>query len=153
MRKFKYAWTKQRWLALERDDFTCQYCGQRAPDVTLHVDHKVPVVDGGTDDLENLVTACAACNLGREAARFKTPVPYRKPGSYDGQVRRGKHFIDSLTTKGIELWKSNPMMTNKEVAIALNCKLGTARAIKHRMIKEVNGKGPNGYNGVTRYER
>lgn len=54
-----------RYEVFERDGYTCQYCGAKAPDVTLHVDHIVPVSDGGTDDLSNLVTACEYCNLGK----------------------------------------------------------------------------------------
>ena len=54
-----------RFRVLRRDNFTCQYCGRSAPDVELHVDHKVPFADGGSDSLSNLVTACAECNLGK----------------------------------------------------------------------------------------
>lgn len=54
-----------RYEVLERDGYACQYCGAKAPAVTLHVDHIVPVADGGTDDLSNLVTACEYCNLGK----------------------------------------------------------------------------------------
>lgn len=54
-----------RFRVLSRDNFTCQYCGAFAPNVVLQVDHRIPVAAGGTDDLENLVTACTACNLGK----------------------------------------------------------------------------------------
>lgn len=54
-----------RFEIFERDGFTCQYCGAKAPDVELHVDHIVPVSKGGTNDPGNLVTACARCNLGK----------------------------------------------------------------------------------------
>lgn len=33
---------RTRFRILERDNFTCQYCGNKAPDVILHVDHKIP---------------------------------------------------------------------------------------------------------------
>ena len=54
-----------RWEVLLRDNFTCQYCGRSAPDVILHVDHKNPQVNGGTNDKDNLITACSACNIGK----------------------------------------------------------------------------------------
>jgi hypothetical protein len=54
-----------RFSILNRDNFTCRYCGHEAPDVVLHVDHIVPVSQGGTNDCENLITACAECNLGK----------------------------------------------------------------------------------------
>jgi 5-methylcytosine-specific restriction endonuclease McrA len=43
-----------------RDNFTCQYCGQRKK--TLTVDHVIPRRLGGSHTWENLVTACASCN-------------------------------------------------------------------------------------------
>ena len=43
-----------------RDAFTCQYCG--APD-DLTFDHIMPRSRGGRTSWENIVTACAPCNL------------------------------------------------------------------------------------------
>ncbi len=56
---------KQRWTVFARDGFTCQYCGRKPPQVALHVDHKQAKSRGGSDELGNLVTACASCNLGK----------------------------------------------------------------------------------------
>lgn len=54
-----------RFEVLRRDGYTCQYCGARAPDVILEVDHVVPETLGGDDDPRNLVTACKDCNAGK----------------------------------------------------------------------------------------
>lgn len=54
-----------RFEVLRRDQFTCRYCGSKAPDVQLHVDHVVPAALGGPDTPENLVTACVDCNAGK----------------------------------------------------------------------------------------
>lgn len=54
-----------RFFVLKRDAFTCQYCGRRAPDVELHVDHKVPWSKIQEHKIENLVTTCVDCNLGK----------------------------------------------------------------------------------------
>lgn len=61
-----------RWLILERDDFTCIYCGFSAPNdaARLHVDHIIPVKDGGTSHAGNLITACLACNSEKSARRL-----------------------------------------------------------------------------------
>lgn len=56
---------KIRFEVFKRDKFTCQYCGKKSPDVILHVDHVVPVASGGENDMVNLVTSCADCNLGK----------------------------------------------------------------------------------------
>lgn len=54
-----------RFEVFKRDLFTCQYCGQKSPDVVLEIDHITPVADGGDNDILNLVTACKACNAGK----------------------------------------------------------------------------------------
>lgn len=54
-----------RFEVFKRDSFTCQYCGAKAPDVVLHIDHIHPVADGGDNSLLNLVTSCLGCNLGK----------------------------------------------------------------------------------------
>ncbi len=55
-----------RFQVLERDGFACRYCGRAPADgVQLHVDHVLPVSSGGGDDLGNLLTSCADCNLGK----------------------------------------------------------------------------------------
>lgn len=54
-----------RFEVFKRDSFTCQYCGAKAPDVILEVDHIKPVAEGGTDEILNLVTCCRDCNRGK----------------------------------------------------------------------------------------
>lgn len=50
----------------KRDNYTCVECGARKSDgATLHVDHKIPVSKGGTDELDNLQTLCSDCNLNK----------------------------------------------------------------------------------------
>lgn len=56
-----------RFEILRRDRHTCRYCGAAAPDVSLTVDHVIPVTLGGGDEPQNLVTACAACNAGKSS--------------------------------------------------------------------------------------
>lgn len=52
-----------RFQVFKRDRFTCQYCGRSG--VELEVDHIQPVANGGTNDLDNLITACKDCNRGK----------------------------------------------------------------------------------------
>lgn len=56
---------KTRFEVFKRDKFTCNYCGQKAPDIVLHVDHIEPVSRGGGNDLLNLITSCFDCNSGK----------------------------------------------------------------------------------------
>jgi len=63
-----------RFEVFKRDQFTCQYCGAHPPAVILHVDHINPVALGGENEIDNLVAACDACNLGKGAVPL-TNVP------------------------------------------------------------------------------
>ena len=48
---------KIRFEVFKRDNFTCQYCGRKAPDVVLEVDHIIPVAKGGKNNIMNLITS------------------------------------------------------------------------------------------------
>ena len=54
-----------------RDEFRCQYCGQRFATAQLSLDHVVPRSRGGVESWENIVCACLKCNV-RKGGR--TPV-------------------------------------------------------------------------------
>ena len=56
---------KIRFEVFKRDSFTCQYCGNKAPQVILEVDHIEPVSKGGTNEILNLITSCFECNRGK----------------------------------------------------------------------------------------
>ena len=58
---------RKRFEIFKRDNFTCQYCGAQPPDVVLVCDHITPIALGGSNDLENLITACEPCNQGKAA--------------------------------------------------------------------------------------
>lgn len=62
-RKLDAALRKQ---VLERDAYRCQECGTH---LDLSVDHIIPEVLGGSDDLNNLQTLCGPCN-SRKGARI-----------------------------------------------------------------------------------
>jgi 5-methylcytosine-specific restriction endonuclease McrA len=76
-----------------RDAFSCQYCGA-AEDLTF--DHVIPRSRGGRTTWENIVTACARCNLGkggrtpREAGMHPHARP-RRPTAFELQ-ERGRRF-------------------------------------------------------------
>jgi len=63
----------QRFKILQRDGFTCQYCGAapwKDKNITLEVDHIFPRSLGGGDEEDNLITACRDCNQGKKARNY-----------------------------------------------------------------------------------
>ena len=54
-----------RTAVLKRDGYRCVNCGQTG--VELHVHHIVPRSEGGTNDLNNIVTLCARCHSVQDA--------------------------------------------------------------------------------------
>lgn len=57
---------KLRFDVFKRDGFACVYCGTHPSEaVILEVDHVHPVIEGGTNEIDNLVTACFDCNRGK----------------------------------------------------------------------------------------
>jgi 5-methylcytosine-specific restriction endonuclease McrA len=65
-RQISTPWLKLRFEVFARDEFTCQYCGRSAGEgVILQIDHIKPTSKGGTNDKDNLITACKECNMGK----------------------------------------------------------------------------------------
>lgn len=62
-------WSVIRKRIFARDNYTCQYCG--ATDRNLHCDHVLPISRGGSNDDENLVTACEPCNCSKHNKTIK----------------------------------------------------------------------------------
>lgn len=63
-----------RYEILRRDNHACRYCGAKASEVKLTVDHVVPQSLGGSDDPDNLAAACTACNGGKAASNPDAPL-------------------------------------------------------------------------------
>ena len=64
-----------------RDSFCCQYCGGRFVVEDLTFDHVIPKSRGGRTRWDNVVSACAPCNVqkGHRLVREMGVHPLRKP--------------------------------------------------------------------------
>lgn len=80
-----------RYDVFERDGFTCQYCGQQPPDITLVIDHIIPVAEGGGNEVDNLRTACQPCNAGKSAKLPTSPVT-----NESDRLRRAQEAMEAL---------------------------------------------------------
>jgi 5-methylcytosine-specific restriction protein A len=65
-RGYTNSWFRLRQRVLKRDGGVCAYCGGIADSV----DHVLPKVLGGPDDMGNLVAACTTCN-SRKGGRLQ----------------------------------------------------------------------------------
>lgn len=59
-------WEPLRRKVFRRDEETCVYCGASGDGVDLECDHVVPVSRGGSNDMDNLATACRSCNRSKK---------------------------------------------------------------------------------------
>lgn len=73
-------------LLFARDEHTCQYCGRHKSKLKKHEhltrEHILPISRGGTDEWENVTTACSTCNhrkgdkLANEIRMHPRTLPY-----------------------------------------------------------------------------
>lgn len=94
---------KLRFEVFKRDSFTCQYCGRKAPDVVLEVDHIVPVAKGGTNDIMNLVTSCWDCNRGKGKRKLSDDTVVRKTKREFEQMEARQEQLEMLIKRRKEL--------------------------------------------------
>jgi len=67
-RRQRYIRPSTRFLLLRQAGYRCQICGAsqaRDRSVELHIDHRIPVAEGGTNEVTNLWVLCKDCNLGK----------------------------------------------------------------------------------------
>lgn len=76
----------KRFKVLERDNFTCRYCGGRPPDVILEVDHIHPISLGGSSSYDNLVTSCRPCNRGKRTRLLERGEDSEEAGGANGPI-------------------------------------------------------------------
>ena len=62
---------KKKLKILQRDNFTCGYCGIEQKADKLELDHIIPVSKGGKSTPNNLITSCQKCN------RYKSNIDVR----------------------------------------------------------------------------
>lgn len=87
---------------LERDEAYCHYCHRPLDnpddyDSKLTIDHIVPVVMNGNDELCNLVLACKTCNSQKRDASYEDFVKRNNTGfliTLDDDRKRAKWLVD-----------------------------------------------------------
>ncbi len=74
-RQAEGTYTLAEWEALKaQHNYTCLCCGRKEPEIKLTVDHIIPLVQDGTNSIDNIQPLCLSCNSSKQA---KT-IDYRK---------------------------------------------------------------------------
>ncbi len=104
---------KTRFEVFKRDSFACQYCGAKAPDVILEVDHIKPVVEGGTNDMINLITSCFDCNRGKGKTKLKDNPILDKQRAQIEELNLRRQQLEMMLE-----WRNGLMSLDSEIAQA-----------------------------------
>jgi hypothetical protein len=106
---------KIRFEVFKRDSFTCQYCGTKAPDVILEVDHIKPVKEGGNSDLMNLITSCFNCNRGKGKREIKDNSIIEKQRKQIEELNLKRQQLEMMLEWRNGLSDINAMMYNNAI--------------------------------------
>ncbi len=162
---------RTRFEVLRRDEHTCQYCGEKAPDVTLQIDHMIPVALGGTDKPDNLVTACKDCNAGKTSIAPDAPLVQKlsaeasayalgmvdKMTRFRADVERGDEFIEQFddvwgTWHIVGTEKPIPLPSDYELSVFRWAQMGVPfRVIEMAIPKAMAKPGLRGDHAVFQY--
>lgn len=115
MAKRKPISKKIRFEVFKRDKFTCQYCGQMAPDVILEVDHIKPVAEGGDNEMVNLITSCRDCNRGKGKRKL----------SENDELKKQQNALEELAVRREQAemmaeWRQSLANMDNELAEKIN---------------------------------
>lgn len=75
-------WIGVRKIVFKRDNYTCTYCGVMAD--KLECDHVIPLSKGGSNDMDNLTTACRTCNRQKKDKSVAEFIIYKQKISQHG---------------------------------------------------------------------
>ena len=137
-----------RFEVLLRDAFTCQYCGRKAADVVLEIDHRIAKTDGGGNSLENLITTCQACNRGKGSISVMLGEPlslYGKRRLREGAIDRIFSVLSALGEATATEIAPKAKVPRAEVSRLLNLNPDS----RFRRLGRVNGGRRGTYYGVT----
>ena len=98
-----------RFEILERDKFTCRYCGAKAPDVRLEIDHIRPVCLGGDNRKSNLVTSCSSCNNAKKCKKLDYLLSEEDIRDFDENYRKTVRSYGYYTNYIKKVFRNNGM--------------------------------------------
>lgn len=99
-----YTDNERRLEILGRDQRKCAYCLLEVSEDTYVLDHLVPTSKGGTNNKQNLVTSCPACNgrKGNEDSIQFLLKNYREQLLQQNEFLAQKAYLEKLLSKNVE---------------------------------------------------
>ncbi len=62
------SFTAAQWEVVKaRQGYKCLRCGRKEPEITLTIDHRIPLSKGGTNYISNIDGLCLSCNSSKGA--------------------------------------------------------------------------------------
>ena len=80
----------KRSKIFERDNWTCQYCGDKVTKDNASIDHYVPQSKGGNHSKANLRTCCFVCNSIKSGKSFEEAAPFILKSIQERKQRQNK---------------------------------------------------------------
>lgn len=109
----KYISSALRFKILTRDNFICQYCGAKAPDVSLEIDHIRPVCLGGDNRESNLITTCHSCNNAKGMQRLPDRESEEDKKDFDENYRQMVRAYGYHTNYIKKVFKNNDIKVSR----------------------------------------
>lgn len=85
-----------------RDNYICQYCGERLHDKNCSIDHVIPVSKGGKNRWDNLTTSCRLCNSYKSDKFIKPKIMPYKPDYWELVQKRKTRGYDIKHSSWLE---------------------------------------------------
>jgi hypothetical protein len=131
--------TKLRFEVFKRDSFTCQYCGRKAPDVVLEMDHINPIRNGGETILLNLITSCFDCNRGKRGNLLTDKSVLEKKHNELSLMQERKSQIEMMCQWELDLQDTSSIQVKTLCKIWSNLTSSTINDLgKKRLLNLIN---------------
>lgn len=111
----------ERQQVYEKYDGHCAYCGKKIDIKDMQVDHRVPLYNGGEENMENYMPSCRMCNHYKRTASVETfrkmisEIPHKlERDSYIYRVARAYGLIAEFHPQQVRFYYEAPWCWDKE---------------------------------------
>jgi hypothetical protein len=84
-----YTNKEKRKEIYEKDNWICQYCGEKVTPENVTLDHYVPQCKGGTNEKSNLRTSCLLCNSIKSGKSYEDAAVYLLKSIQERRIKGG----------------------------------------------------------------